>query len=128
MSTYKIVVDSCCEIPEDIRKGLLIERVPLTLEVGEEIIVDDDNFNQPDFLKKVAECPTAPKSACPSPERYFQAYDADVDRVYVVTLTSKLSGSYNSAILGRNLLEESEKPTPKIHIFTQKIVINYLFY
>ena len=117
MSTYKIVVDSCCEIPEEIKKEICVERVPLTLEVGDTTIIDDDNFHQASFLKMVAECPTAPKSACPSPERYMQAYDADVDRVYVVTLTSKLSGSYNSAVLGKDLLEESGKKMPKMHIF-----------
>ena len=117
MSTYKIVVDSCCEIPEEIRKELNVERVPLTLEVGGVTVIDDDSFNQAKFLKMVDECPTAPKSACPSPERYMQAYDADVERLYVVTLTSKLSGSYNSAVLGKHLLEESGKKVPKIHIF-----------
>lgn len=117
MSKYKIVVDSCCEIPEEIREELWIERVPLTLEVGNNTVIDDDNFNQAEFLKMVDDCPTSPKSACPSPERYMQAYDEDVERVYVVTLTSKLSGSYNSAVLGKHLLEESRDNCPKIHIF-----------
>lgn len=117
MSNYKIVVDSCCEIPEEIKKELFVERVPLTLEVGDATIIDDDTFNQVQFLKMVDECPTCPKSACPSPERYMEAYDADVERVYVITLTSKLSGSYNSAVLGKHLLEESGKKVPKIHVF-----------
>ena len=117
MSTYKIVVDSCCEIPEEIKKELFVESVPLTLEVGDTTVIDDDTFDQATFLKMVDECPTAAKSACPSPERYLQAYDTEVDRIYVVTLTSKLSGSYNSAVLAKHLLEESGKKMPKIHIF-----------
>ena len=117
MSNYKIVVDSCCEIPEEINKDLFIERVPLTLEVGDATIIDDETFDQAKFLKMVDECPTCPKSACPSPERYMEAYDADVERVYVVTLTSKLSGSYNSAVLGKHLLEEGGKKVPTIHVF-----------
>lgn len=117
MSTYKIVVDSCCEIPEEIKREINFEIVPLTLEVGGTTIIDDENFHQASFLKMVDECPTAPKSACPSPERYMEAYDADVERVYVVTLTSKLSGSYNSAVLGKTLFEESGKKMPQMHIF-----------
>lgn len=117
MSTYKIVVDSCCEVPEEIRKELLIERVPLTLEVGDTTVIDDDTFDQASFLKLVDECSTCPKSACPSPERYMEAYDANVERIYVITLSSKLSGSYNSAVLGKHLLEESGKKIPKIHVF-----------
>lgn len=117
MSTYKIVVDSCCEIPEEMKSELFVERIPLTLEVGGITIVDDDDFDQADFLKRVAECPICPKSACPSPHKYMEAYDTDAERVYVVTLTSKLSGSYNSAVLGKHLLEESKGNTPKIHVF-----------
>ena len=51
-----------------------------------------------------SECP---KSACPSPERYMQAYETDAERVYVITLSAKLSGSYNSAVLGKNLYYEN---------------------
>jgi len=49
--------------------------IPLTLTVGGENIIDDENFDQKDFLKKVAACPECPKSACPSPERYMKAYE-----------------------------------------------------
>ena len=105
--SYKIVVDSCCELPEELLKTGRFERVPLGLEVGDYCIEDDENFDQAVFLQKVAECPVCPKSSCPSPERYMKAYDAGVERVYVVTLSSHLSGSYNSAVLGKNLLEES---------------------
>lgn len=105
---YKIVVDSCCELPEKYKKDSRFARVPLLLEVGEDYrIPDDDNFNQAEFLQKVAECPTCPKSACPSPERFMDAYAGDAERIYVVTLTSKLSGSYNSAMLAKNLFEET---------------------
>ncbi len=105
--SYKIVVDSCCELPEELQKDPRIEFVPLGLEVGDYRILDDENFNQAEFLQKVAECPTCPKSSCPSPERFMEAYHADVDRVYAVTLSSHLSGSYNSAVLGKNLCIET---------------------
>lgn len=105
--SYKIVVDSCCELPEELLQSGRFERVPLSLEVGEYRILDDENFNQAEFLQKVAEYPHCPKSSCPSPERYVDAYNAPVDHVYVVTLSSHLSGSYNSAVLGKNLFEET---------------------
>ena len=79
------------------------ESVPLTLTVGNENIIDDSTFDQADFLKRVADCPECPKSACPSPERYRKAFDCDADHVYCVTLSAELSGSYNSAMLGRSL-------------------------
>lgn len=104
--SYKIIVDSCCELPEEYKNDSRFERVPLTLEVGKHQILDDETFNQQNFLKEVAAYPKCPKSACPSPERYKAAYETDAEHIYCVTLSSHLSGSYNSAVLGKSLYEE----------------------
>jgi DegV family protein with EDD domain len=105
---YKIVVDSCCELPDSLKTDERIEIVPLNLRVGSLYDKEDDeNFNQREFLDAVAACPECPKSACPSPERFMQAYTTDAEHVYAVTLSSKLSGSYNSAVLGKNLYHET---------------------
>lgn len=61
--SYKIVVDSCCELPENLRQDRRFERVPLGLEVGEYCRMDDETFNQAEFLRKVAEYPKCPKSS-----------------------------------------------------------------
>lgn len=103
---YKIILDSCGELPEELLNDDRFEIVPLGLEVGEYKIQDDENFNQKEFLQKVAEYSGCPKSSCPSPERFMEAYNADVERVYCITLSSHLSGSYNSAMVGINLFEE----------------------
>ena len=62
---YKIVVDSCCELPENLKKDPRFEIIPLGLEVGEWHIADDENFNQAEFLKRVAECPSCPDPPVP---------------------------------------------------------------
>lgn len=116
---YKIVIDSCGELIERWKEDPAIERASLTLTVDEEDIVDDESFDQAYFLKRVAESQNCPKSSCPSPERYMEAYDCEADHVYAVTLSSELSGSYNSAVLGRNLLLESS-PEKKIHVFNSR--------
>ncbi|NLL78884.1 MAG: DegV family protein [Clostridiales bacterium] len=104
--SYKIILDSCGELPEKYKKDTRFELVPLGLEVGEYRIQDDEKFNQAEFLKKVAEYPGCPKSSCPSPERFLQSYCCDADNIYVVTLSANLSGSYNSAELAKKLYEE----------------------
>ncbi|MDE6619882.1 MAG: DegV family protein [Lachnospiraceae bacterium] len=104
---YKIVVDSCCELPQDFKNDERFEIVPLTLIVGDQYEKEDNmEFNQREFLDAVAACPECPKSACPSPERYREAYVTPAEHVYVVTLSSKLSGSHNSAVLGKDLYHE----------------------
>ena len=104
--SFKIVVDSCCELPKEYLHDERFERVPLGLEVGEYQILDDDDFNQAEFLKRVADYPKCPKSACPSPERFMEAYHTDAEQVFAITLSSHLSGSYNSAVLGKQLYHE----------------------
>ena len=102
--SYKIAIDSCGELLNEWKDDERIESVPLTLMVGGESIIDDETFDQKDFLKKVAACLECPKSACPSPERYMKAYECEADHIYAVTLSSELSGSYNSAVLGKSLV------------------------
>ena len=114
--SYKIVIDSCGELLNQWKQDKHFQSVPLTLTVGSENILDDSTFDQADFLQKVAACPECPKSACPSPESYRRAFDCDAERVYCVTLSSELSGSYNSAVLGASLLHEENK-NKKIHVF-----------
>jgi len=113
--SYKIVVDSCCELPENYKNDGRFQIVPLGLEVGDYVILDDENFDQKEFLKKVADYPLCPKSSCPSPEKFMEAYHDEAEEIYVVTLSSHLSGSYNSAELAKSLYAEKygEK---KIHV------------
>ena len=117
--SYRIVVDSCCEIPEAYLGDEHFISVPLELQVGDLRIKDDETFDQLDFLAKVAACPECPRSSCPDPETYMKAYASDVERIYVITLSSKLSGSYNSAVLAADLYEEEyeeEYGPRKIHV------------
>lgn len=113
------MIDSCGELLEEWKEDERIESVPLTLMVGGESIIDDETFNQKEFLQKVADCPDCPKSACPSPERYMRAFTCEAEHIYCVTLSAELSGSYNSAVLGRTLLLE-DIPDKKIHVFNSR--------
>ena len=69
MSQYKIVIDSCGELPEDLKADGHFCTVPLLLDVDGYQITDDETFNQRDFLQRVKACIHSPKSSCPSPER-----------------------------------------------------------
>lgn len=117
--SFHIVADSCCELTADMKKRGNIEIAPLTLEVGGESILDDETFDQKYFLKRVAECPECPKSACPSPDYFRKSFLNGAERCYAVTISAQLSGSYNSAVLGANLAQE-ENEDLKIHVFNSR--------
>jgi len=112
--SYRIVGDSCTDLPKGLKEDQHFKLVPLTLIVDDAMIEDNETFDQQGFLKKIKESPNSPKSACPSPEDFSKEFECDGD-VYVVTLSSALSGSYNSAELAKQLYLE-EHPDKNIEI------------
>ena len=115
---YRIIIDSCGDLTPDMKADPHIVSVPLTLRVGDTEIIDDESFDQKDFLARVAACEECPKSACPSPDSYLHAC-GDADRAYIVTLSSELSGSYNSALLAARMFED-EHPGSRCHVFNSR--------
>jgi DegV family protein with EDD domain len=113
---YRIVGDSCLDPTEEIKRDPHFRVVPLTLEVGETRVIDDETFDQKKFLKLVKDSPVGPKTACPSPERYMQEFEGSADNIFVVTLSSHLSGSYNAACVAKKMYEEEHGGEKKIEI------------
>ncbi|WP_052220861.1 DegV family protein [Clostridium homopropionicum] len=111
----KIVADSSCDLSEDIKKSLNIELAPLILQLKDKEYVDDDKLDVMGYIKDMEMCEVAPKTSCPSPEEYMKKYQGE-DSVFVVTLSSKLSGSYNSAVLAKDLFLD-EIGNKFIHVF-----------
>lgn len=116
--SYRIIGDSCTDLPDGLRKDEHFKLVPLTLTVDNTVINDNLSFDQKDFLKRIRESQGCPQSACPSPDDYMREFDYNGD-IYVVTLSSGLSGSYNSAELAKRLYLE-ENPHKKIEIIDSR--------
>ncbi len=117
--SYKIIGDSCCDLTKEYKENPHYELVPLTLQVDDTYIRDDETFDQARFLELIRESRSIQKSACPSPEEFMEAYQGDEDMVFVITLSQHLSGTYNSAVLARSLFyEENPKSKKKIHVFS----------
>ena len=115
--SYKIVVDSCCDLTEDMKKWSNLDVIPLTLQIGDYVIPDDENFDQEDFVKRMLESDVLAQSACPSPQAFADACTGDYDDIYIITITSKLSGCYNSALQGVELYKDENGDDKNIHVF-----------
>lgn len=115
--SFAIIVDSCCDLSAaEFRDGPYL-RVPLTISVGGEEMVDDDAFDQTRLLMLAREDPEAPKTACPSPAAYLAAFETSgADDLYVVTLSALLSGSHNAAAQARSIWLE-EHPEARVYVF-----------
>lgn len=108
--SYKIIGDSCLDLTEELKRDPRFQMIPLTLQVDDTQVIDDEAFDQKSFLKLVKASANCPKTACPSPETFKEAYECPEDDVYVITLSSHLSGTYNSAVLAKDLYEEEHGP------------------
>ena len=114
--SFKVIVDSCCDLtPAQMKEGCFV-RVPLTIRVGKDVIVDDAGFDQAELLWKMRRCEQAPQTACPSPVQYLEAFDCGAEDLYVVTLSALLSGSHNAAAQARSIWLE-DHPNARVHIF-----------
>lgn len=114
--SFKIIVDSCCDLTSAMLHSGCFISVPLTIRVGDDVVVDDSSFDQAGLLWRMKECANAPKSACPSPAQYLDAMNCGAEDLYVVTLSALLSGSHNCAAQARMLYLE-EHPDAHVHIF-----------
>jgi len=119
---YQIICDSCGDFTPEMKADPHFRMVPLSLEIGEYRIMDDETFDQADFIKRMAASSIGAKTACPSPEAFQKAIEeSDADEVYIVTLSDQLSGTYQAAKIGIDLYTESHEDSPKkIHLFNSK--------
>ncbi|MDD6673270.1 MAG: DegV family protein [Eubacteriales bacterium] len=115
--SFRIIADSCCDRTAKLNETENITFVPLTLSVGDYTIADDENFDQEDFIARTLASDTIAKSACPAPNAFAQAMECEEDDIYVITITDKLSGTYNSALQGKALFEEENGDKKNIHVF-----------
>ena len=109
---YKIVVDSSADI--HVLSGIEFASAPLKINIGERIYVDDAALDVMDMVETLRAYKGRTTTACPNTEEYIEAF-GDADRVFCITISSNLSGSYNAARLAKEQYEE-EHPDRKVHI------------
>ncbi len=114
---FKIIADSSCDLDENYLKNLDIQFsvVPLTLNVGDREFVDDENLNVDEMLQAMKNANKQVSSACPSPQSFLDEL-VGADKYFIVTISSKLSGSFNSACLAKNSLNVAEN----VHVIDSK--------
>lgn len=106
--SIKIITDNSCDLSLDIIKKYNIGIVPVNVSIDNQNYKDTD-INKSDFYKKIRNSKELPKTSCPSPDVFASLYNCKEDNVIVFTLTSKLSATYSTAVLGKNLFEDNNK-------------------
>lgn len=112
---HKLIVDSCCDLTDTLKNAPDVEQVPLSIAVDGACYIDGPSLNLPLFMEALKKSRTAPKSACPAPYLYAEAFQ-NAENAFVVTLSAKLSGSYESAMAALRLIQETGSDC-RIHVF-----------
>lgn len=111
-----ILADSCCDLSPELLKKTQAKVAPLTITIDDTHYVDDGTVDIPPYLAAMKASKNPVRSACPSPDLYAEDIKAADDDCFIITLSSKLSGSHNAAVLGVQLAEE-DMPEKKVHVF-----------
>jgi len=104
----KIVTDSLSDITDDLAQELGITVVPLTVFFGHESFLDRVTITTDEFYHRLAHGTVWPTTTQPPPGDFINVYNKlakETDEILVVTLSSKLSGTYQSALQARDMME-----------------------
>lgn len=117
---WNIVSDSSCDLLMSEFDGgsVRFETVPLRIQVGDREFLDNDDLIVPEMLAAMAEEKAAASTACPSPAAFARAFEAG-DRTICFTISANLSGTYNAALLAREMVLE-EHPEKEICVIDSK--------
>lgn len=113
---YRIIADSSCDLTPELRTEWGVTTVPFIMTLGEKSITDDDTLDLQGFIEEMNNCKERIGSASPSPLLYKEAFQGS-HCSFAITLSSKLSGSYSSAMMGKSLAEEE---CADVHVFDSK--------
>jgi DegV family protein with EDD domain len=108
--TVKIVTDSTADIPPSIAEALDISTVPVYVRFGRQVYRDIIEISHDELYTKLADDPVHPTTSQPSPSDFATVYRQLLqpgDEIVSIHVSSKLSGTYNAALQGRELVEGS---------------------
>jgi len=108
----RIVTDSTADLTNEIASALQITIVPLCVNFGDESYRDNIDLTTEEFYQKLANCTTLPTTSSPSPGNFAEVYDklgGETDEILTITISSKLSASYQAAVDGAKLRKSKSR-------------------
>ena len=112
----KVIADSSCNIQD--MEGVVFESVPMTIYTEEKTFQDDRTLNLRRMLEYLKNYKGRSYTSCPNLAEWMDAMEGG-DIIYIVTVTSTLSGTYNGAMAARDMYLQ-DHPHAKIEVFDSK--------
>jgi DegV family protein with EDD domain len=107
--TVKVVTDSACDIPSDLAQKLGITVVPIYVMFGDKAYRDRVDIGEDEFYDRLVNDSVFPTTSVPSPNDFAEVYAnlaQETDEIISIHLTAKESGTYNSALLAKELVDK----------------------
>lgn len=116
MKNIKLITDGSCDLSKEIIDNSKVEIVDVMVSFGDKSYSTRTDITIPQFYEMMKDYSELPKTSCPSPSQFLDAFDCEEENIIVLCLTSKLSGIYNSAVLAKNMYEEENGSKKRIEI------------
>lgn len=117
-----IIADSSYEKNEETEQRVKVKTIPFHIEVNGNHYCDDGQISIPNLLSDIKASPKIAKTACPSPKDFMEAMEAGLENI-IITISSKLSGSYSAAELAKRLFQEQHGEETKVHVVDSKSAV-----
>ena len=116
MKSIKLITDGSCDLSQEIIEKSKVDIVDVMVSFGDKSYSTRKDITISQFYDMMKDYSDLPKTSCPSPNQFLEAFDCEEENIIVLCLTSKLSGIYNSAVLAKNMYEEEFGNRKRIEI------------
>ena len=105
-TNIRVIIEGSTDFPKELLDKMGVKVVGINIAFGEENYIGGVDINEETFYQKMKGCKELPKTSSPSPEKFIEMFDCEEEEILIITLTSKLSSTYSSAVLAKNIYLE----------------------
>lgn len=113
-----IIVDSCAELTEKMKLQDNIKLAPFYIDLEDNHYLADESLDIDKLINDMNNSKELVKTAAPTPDSFYK-FANGYDEIFMITISGKLSGTYNSANIAKRMIED-ENPEVKVHVFDSK--------
>ena len=102
----RVIIEGSTDFPKELLDKMGVKVVGINIAFGDENYIGGVDISEETFYEKMRGCKELPKTSSPSPEKFIEMFDCEEEEILIITLTSKLSSTYSSAVLAKNIYLE----------------------
>lgn len=105
-TNMRVIIEGSTDFPKELLDKMGVKVVGINIAFGDENYIGGVDISEETFYEKMRGCKELPKTSSPSPEKFIEMFDSEEEEILIITLTSKLSSTYSSAVLAKNIYLE----------------------